>query len=217
MVAHRRGALAVVSPARALMDFARWDTPTSHDLAAVTIACLQQRATSPENLDFELERAGQSHLAGLRRGLKEFTQGAWSRPEATLHRLLHAGGFPRFVMNHRLVDANGLTIGTPDAYFPDQGTVVQVHSKAHHQGWDGDGTDLWSQTVHRDNRYAAAGLAVVAVTPTTLAREVRPFLKQLTDTVHRRYGMATPHLTMTCPPACNKIHAVAPLSSHAQR
>lgn len=217
VVAHRRGPLAVVSPARALIDVAREESPTSDELEAITITCLQQRVTTPELLIVALERGGQGHLAGLRRGLDEFMRGAWSVPEATLRHLMLAGDFPPFVMNHELVDVAGQPIGTPDAYFLEAGVAVQVHSRAHHQGFDSEGIDLWSQTVQRDNRYAAAGIAVVAVTPTTLAREAPSFLRQLTEALRIREGMATPHLVVECTRACNKIHALAPIASHARR
>ncbi len=217
VVTHRRGALALVSPARALIDVARWDAPTPDELEAITIACLQQRVTTPELVIAALEQAGQGHLAGLRRGLDDFTRGAWSRPEATLRRLMLSGGVPQFVMNHELVDTDGHSVGTPDAYFPEAGVAVQVHSKVHHQGLDSEGNDLWAQTVQRDNRYAASGLAVVAVTPTTLAREARPFLRQLTDTLRLRDGLNVPGLQVRCPRACNEIHTQAPMASHAQR
>ncbi len=152
---------------------------------------------------------------GPRRSTQFSRRRAWSRPEATLRHLLLAEHLPRFVTNHTLIGDQGQVIGTPDAYFSDPGVVVQVHSKAHHQGWDDAGTDLWAQTVQRDNRYAAAGLAVIAVTPTTLAREARPFLRQLTEALRLREALATPDVNVTCPQVCADFHAPESISAHA--
>ncbi len=214
-IGHRRGPLLVAEPARALVDHARWDGTTSTDLESLTIACLQRNVTTVDLLEAALRTAARPHLGAVREGLRNFRDGAWSRPEATLRHLLLGERLPRFVMNHGLIDAGGDLIGIPDAYFPDQGVVIQVHSKAYHQGWDKTGNDLWAQTVQRDNRYTASGLAVVAVTPTTLAREARPFLRQLTETLRLRDGLSFPGLHVRCPQACSEIHATGSIPACA--
>lgn len=213
-IGHRRGPLLVAEPARALVDHARYDAATSADLEGLTIACLQQNVTTMDLLDSALSTAGRPHLGPVREGLRIFRDGAWSRPEATLRHLVLAERLPQFVTNHTLVGDQSQVIGTPDAYFPHRGVVVQVHSKAYHQGWDEAGTDLWAQTVQRDNRYAAAGLSVVAVTPTTLAREARPFLRQLTETLRLRDGLKFPGVRVRCPQACAGFHTLESISAH---
>lgn len=205
-VAHQRGAVAVASPARALVDFARWDAAEPTDVEATTIACLQQKVTTPVLLAAALEEAGRPHMGAVRLGLREFVDGAWSRPEATLRRLMRTVDLPAFVSNHALVDALGSTIGTPDAYFPRCGVAVQVHSKAHHSGWDSDGNELWARTVERDNRYAACGVTVIGVTPRTLARAPDGFMRQLICALEHRRKLAPPLIVMRCPQACNASH-----------
>ncbi len=214
-IGHRRGPLLVAEPARSLVDHARWDATTRADLEGVTIACLQQNVTTVDLLESALTTAGRPHLGAVREGLRSFQNGAWSRPESTLRHLLRAARLPPFVMNHKVIGHEGQVIGTPDAYFPDRGVVVQVHSQAFHQGSGEAGTDLWAQTVQWDNRYTAAGLAVVAVTLSTLARGTGSFLRQLTQTLRTREGRASPDLEMRCPQACSEFHTWASISARA--
>lgn len=49
-VAHWSGIVPVATPARALVDHARWGGMQPRDLKALTISCLQQRVTTPELL-----------------------------------------------------------------------------------------------------------------------------------------------------------------------
>lgn len=215
-VAHRRGVVAVVPPARALVDSARWDGMPTSDVEALTISCLQRSVTRPELLRVALAAAGRRGQAGTIRGLAAFTAGAWSLPEAGMHRLmLKSPGLPPFVLNHPLHAPDGRRIGIPDAYLPGVGIAVQVHSRAHHSGVDDDGTDRWSATVEHDNDLTANGVLVLGATPTTLARQPQRFLRQLSSAVEARRDLPTPAVQVRCPDGCDAAVAGACVTSHS--
>ncbi|MGI8947402.1 MAG: hypothetical protein ACR2FV_05375 [Ornithinimicrobium sp.] len=215
-VAHRRGVVTVVSPARALVDSARWDGLETDEVQALTISCLQRSVTNPPLLKVALAAAGRRGQAGTARGLAAFTAGAWSLPEATLHRLMRESpGLPSFVLNHALHTPDGRRIGIPDAYLPSVGIAVQVHSRAHHSGIDEVGHDLWSRTVEHDNAFAAHGVLVLGVTPQTLTRAPEGFVRQLLAALEARRDLPTPAVVLRCPDGCDTAVAEACTSSHS--
>lgn len=218
VVAHRRGVVAVVSPGRALVDSARWDGLDTDEVQALTIACLQRSVTSPPLLKVALAAAGRRGQAGTTQGLAAFTAGAWSLPEATLHRLMSkTPGLPSFVLNHALHTPDGRRIGIPDAYLPSVGIAVQVHSRAHHSGIDEAGHDRWSQTVEHDNAFAVHGVLVLGVTPQTLARAPKGFIRQLLAALESRRALPTPSVQLRCPDGCDSAVAGVSASSHSSR
>lgn len=157
-----------------------------------------------------LAAAGRASQADTRRGLTAYTAGAWSLPEATLHRLMRkTPGLPVFVLNHSLHTPGGRRIGIPDAYLPSVGIAIQVHSKAHHSGQDDAGQDLWSRTVEHDNAFAAHGILVLGVTPQTLARAPEGFIGQLLAALEARRHLPTPGVEVRCSQGCDAADALA--------
>lgn len=165
---------------RALVDAGRYAELTATELRAATIAALQQHLSAPPRLAGELTAGPRNGTREIRRGLADFTSGAWSLPEARLAALLR-GGRPKldFLANPRLLSPEGALIGIPDCYLPAFGIVIQVHSHTHHAGTDGTGRDRWEATVEWDSDYTAHGLVVVGVAPTTLQDRPQRFLQRL--------------------------------------
>ena len=106
-----------------------------------------------------------------------------SLPEAWLAELIETAGLPRMLPNPELRTADGRLIGRPDGYFPAHGVAVQVHSREFHSGEAADGTDRWARTVEHDSDYAAHGILVVGVAPTTLRDDPERFLRRLVSTL----------------------------------
>lgn len=187
---------------RALADAGRHRELTASELRGLTIAVLQRRLTTPNRLIAELEAGGTLGVTGVRQGLIAYREGAWSVPEATLAEVV-AGhpDLPVMLANPTLVDAAGAVIGVPDGYFPDAGVVVQLHSRAYHDGVADDGTDRWTTTVEGDLRYPEHGLVVVPVTPETLRDSVPAFLASLAAILAQRDGPARDVFVQTRPAA----------------
>lgn len=186
-----RDDVAVAPVERALVDAARYKEASARDITGWTIAALQRRLTTLDRLDAEVTASGWIGLGAVTDGCAAFRRGAWSLPEATLGTLVAEDPrFPRMLPNPRLEDESGVLIGRPDGYFEEEGVVVQVHSRAFHDGEAPDGRDRWNATVQADNRYTAVGLAVIGVTPTALAESPTRFLDELAATLVTHRGRA---------------------------
>ena len=180
---------------RCLADYSRYHDGPAHEASALTIAALQRGLTSVERLRAQLGGGRLNDTAPVRAGLREFEAGAWSAAEAKLRALLSMRRRP-FVMNTPLWRPDGTYLGTPDAYLPQFGIEIQVHSRRYHTGLDESGRDLWSLTVEADARYSAAGILVVGVTPSTLRRSPARFLRLLEDAVATRVGLPRPAVVL---------------------
>lgn len=182
--------LLVAQAARAVVDAAVYEARRGTDGEHLAISVLQRGLCTPDELADEMVGRSTEAVEGLKRGVEAFVQGAWSRPEAALRSVVETiPGLPRMVSNVRLVH-QGRVIGTPDGYIEEAGVVIQVHSRAYHQGIDRQRGNRWARTVEKDGSYAAAGLTVVPVTPWTLYSAPHTFVSLLTSAV--REGLKRP-------------------------
>lgn len=162
---------------------------TGDALRSTTIAALQRRLTHPRLLHDELAQRSTRGLRTVRAALHEFTDGAWSVPEAGLAELVRAAAdLPPYLLNPVLTTADGEVIGCPDGYFASAGVAVQMHSRQHHSGYDGEGRDLWSATVEKDATYVEHGIVVVPVTPSSIARRSEQVLERIRTVVRQNLG-----------------------------
>lgn len=184
--------LLVAHAARAVVDAAVYEARTGADGEHLAISILQRGLCTPNELAEQITGRSTKAVEGLKRGLEAFVQGAWSRPEAVLRSVVDAvPDLPRMRTNVRLVHrATGRVVGTPDGYIEEAGVVIQVHSRAHHQGIDQQRGNRWARTVEKDGAYGAAGLTVVPVTPWTLYSAPHTFVAMLTSAV--RVGLTRP-------------------------
>lgn len=185
----------VASAARALADAAVYQPQQPGQGEHLAITVLQRGLCSTDDLRQELARRSRPLVTELARGLRAFENGAWSRPEATLRRVVGGEpGLPEMITNATLVTQDGAVVGRPDGYLPDVGVVIQVHSRAHHQGLDALGGSRWAATVEKDSAYAAAGLLVVAVAPWTLYSTPEVFVRRLRLAVEQGRRRTPPDL-----------------------
>ncbi len=198
-----RDGVRVASVERALADSSRFCQFAAEDLQALAIATLQGQFTSVERLEAELVGGRRNGTAPIWAGLSEFREGSWSVAEARLRRVLRRRPWA-FHLNPRLLTTDGRFVGTPDAYLPDVGIAIQVHSRAFHTGRDEFGRDLWQRTVESDGRYAAHGVIVLGVAPTTLHRSPNQVLARLDSAVAARTGCA-PVAVVAVPVATHRL------------
>ena len=188
------GGVPVAGVSRALADAARYLELRPSDLRATTLAVLQRGLVTLDELDAEIVTSRRNALADVREGIGDFRAGAWSLPEAVLiERCRRRADLAHIVPNPLLlVPRTGETIGRPDGFFEPECVAVQVHSRAHHDGWDSRGRDQWQRTVEHDNAYARAGIPVVAITPTTIQRDPKRALAMISDVLAANRGRPRP-------------------------
>lgn len=183
--------LVLLAPVRALADAAQYEGLAGETAEDLAIATLQRGLGRPEELEAELWQRPAALIEGLQTGLAAFREGAWSRPEATLRTVVtDTPDLPTLYTNCRLETLEGDFIGLPDGYLPAAGTAIQVHSRTHHQGVTKQGGDKWANTVERDSDMVAKGVRVVPVSPWTLYRRPKVFVRRLLDVV--ALGLAAP-------------------------
>lgn len=160
-----RGA-RLASPARAVVDAARWVRDDETAQSIVIEAC-QRRLTTPAALADQLALlVCAPGTARARRAVDVAAAGAWSIPEARLAAAVaRSAVLPPPLLNPRL-RASGRRLVSPDMWFDDVALAVMVHSKVHH-AVGGD----WVATVEDDGDLVAFGIVVIGVTPTTVFRD----------------------------------------------
>lgn len=172
--------LPVASVERALADVGRLGELPLESARALAISVLQGRHVPPTALAAELDAGRANGTLGVRLGLDDYARGPWSLPEVALERLLSSRRRSYdFLANPRLSTPDGVPIGVPDGYLPKYGIAIQVHSRQFHSGVDDLGRDRWALTVERDSDYAAHGIVVLGVAPTTLRDPPDAFLDRL--------------------------------------
>lgn len=196
-IAERSGVLRLAPVARALVDTGRFREYSPSRLRALTIKALQRGCLTAEQLDEELRAGRRNNTKAIRLGLRDFTQGAWSLPEVWLQDAVVGVGLPPMLMNPRLHTLSGDFIGVPDGYFPSAGVGVQVHSREHHAGDGPNFASMWEQTVERDGRYAAHGILLLGVAPTTLRDHPGMFLDNVRSAISSQVGRPLPPVVAT--------------------
>lgn len=192
-----RGPLRWSGVPRAVVEAAA-DLADERQARSLVLDAVQRRLVRLDDLEHWVDRGVSRRTVRLRRLLHEAAAGVWSAPEGDLSRLiLTSSALPAAMFNPVLVDAAARSLTSPDAWFDDVGLAVMVHSKQYHA----DGLD-WDATVESGSDLSAAGVAVVGVTPSALARTPDRQLAR----VERAYAaaalrprpevVATPRLTL---------------------
>ncbi len=188
----RGGVLRVASPARAVLDAARWSRSQSAATSLV-VEAVQRRLVGVDQLAGCLEELGQRGTRRARIALAEAASGAWSLPEAELLWLLETSRvLPEVWPNPTLVAPSGLPLLTPDAWFDDVGLAVMVHSRAFHEGGE-----QWDVTVTRDGELTAYGIVVAGVTPSGIRARPRETLERIERTYAAARARPRPRVAAT--------------------
>lgn len=151
--------VAVVDATRAMRSL--------RDVRALVCESVQRRRTTPSELMRAVTAGGSAGSALARRAVEDVTAGCRSSPECELRDVL-AGSrrLPCAAWNVTVRDAAGRFLGVPDAWFDDVWLAVEVDSREHHLL----GTSF-DDTLARHNRFEAAGIAVLHVSPRRIRRE----------------------------------------------
>lgn len=154
--------LPLAPAVRAVLDECRRLTERA-PVRALLAEAVQQLGITPAELSTELENGSTRGSASARAALREISRGARSAAEAEAMALLRRTGLPEPVWNFELRDERGQYVATPDAWWDDVGLAWEIDSYEFHFGQPG-----YAATLARNNRYAAAGVAVVQTLPSQL-------------------------------------------------
>ena len=186
----RVGGFAVAPIDRAIADAAR-RFRSSHDVTALVAEALQRGSTTVDALREELADGPIQGSGHLRAALDLLGSGALSPPEGLLGELLAAAGIPAVYLNVRLVTAEGRFIAVADAWLDDVGLAIEVDSRAYHATGEG-----YERTIHRNARYAAAGVPVLPVLPVDLQRRPVAVLRTIESARQRAQQRGRPDVRM---------------------
>lgn len=159
-----KGALPLVSPARAVLDTVTWLRDLA-DARAVVAGAVQARRCTIADLQAELANGPRRDTALIRSVLAEVAAGVRSAPEGDLRNLIIRFDLPLPLFNPGLY-LNGKFLASPDAWWPAAGVAVEVDSKEYHFS-----VEDWQHTLGRHRRMTAAGILVLHVTPRQLRAE----------------------------------------------
>jgi hypothetical protein len=159
-----RGALPLAPLNRSVLDACR--RFRSHDpVRALITEAVQRRRVNPHSLVHELETGSQRGTAIPREVLKDVVTGARSVAEIDAVRVWQRSGLAPPIWNASVRSLDGKYIGVPDAWF-DVGLAWEIDSYEFHFK-----REDYANTVSRNARYAAAGIAVLQTLPNRLRSE----------------------------------------------
>ena len=138
-------------------------------------------------LSHELEVGSQRGSAVPREVLKDVMNGARSVAEADAMRVWERTGLPQPVWNVPLRDAEGVRIGTPDAWFAEVKLAWEIDSYEFHFE-----REDYANTINRNTRYVAAGVTVLQTLPTRLRSEPDAIAAELTAAYRAAEARAMP-------------------------
>jgi hypothetical protein len=168
-----RDGLRVSCRARAVVDAAVLLPP--QEGRALVIDVVQRRLVRLDDLVHWVETRESRGRRRLRAAVTEAAAGSWSLPEADLAVLLaRSRVLPPLWANPTLWDAEGRRLTTPDLWCDEVAMAVMVHSRQFHAG-----VLDWEETVEGDGDLSTARVAVVGVTPTSIARDPAGVLRRI--------------------------------------
>ncbi|WP_328701326.1 hypothetical protein [Amycolatopsis pittospori] len=174
MPAHRvLAGVPLAAPARAVLDGVRRIREVD-PVRALLIETVETGLCSVTELSTELETGSRRGTALPRAVLRELEADVKSVPEAAALAIWNRAGLPPAKQNVRIYDAHGNYVGKPDSWCDELAMAWEVDSYAFHFG-----REAFRKTLHRNNRYAAAGIIVVQTLPSRIRDEPDKVIAEL--------------------------------------
>ncbi|MFJ7215523.1 hypothetical protein [Amycolatopsis sp. NPDC098790] len=161
-------------------------------IRALLAEAVQQLRVAPAELSAELEAGSDRGSALPREALQEIERGARSPAEADAMALWRRTGLPEPVWNFDIHDEHGHYIATPDAWCDEVALAWEIDSYEFHFGQPG-----YAATLARNNRYAAAGVAVVQTLPSRLRQAPRAVAGELVSAYRAAAARPRPPVRLT--------------------
>lgn len=158
------GGIRYAPPSRAVADTALTLTVTD-DVRAIVASAVQRNLCTIPQLMAELSSGPVRGSARFRHALEEVVDGVRSVAEGDLRTLLLRGRVPMPHFNARLFIGEDF-LAMPDAWWPDQGVVVEVDSREWHLS-----PKDWERTMRRHAEMSAHGILVLHFSPGQIRRQ----------------------------------------------
>jgi hypothetical protein len=181
------GEVRYALPPRAVADAARWLTDLG-EVRAVVAGAVQRGMCPVGRLVEELEQGPRQGSANLRRALAEVADGVRSAAEGRFHALIKRAGLPMPLFNPRLF-AGRAFLAVPDCWWPDEGVVAEVDSRAWHLS-----PREWENTLARQARMAAAGIIVLHFPPNRIYTEPKEVIAEIRSALAAGRGRSLPQV-----------------------
>ncbi|RSM62485.1 hypothetical protein DMH03_10350 [Amycolatopsis sp. WAC 01376] len=163
----------LAAPARAVLDGVR-RIRELEPVRALLIEAVEAGLCTVDELSAELESCSRRGTALPRAVLRELAADVKSVPEAEALAIWKKAGLPPAERNVKVYDAFGNYIGKPDSWCDELAMAWEIDSYAYHFG-----RDAYRKTLHRNNRYAAAGIVVVQTLPSRIRDEPDKVIAEL--------------------------------------
>ncbi|MFE6610282.1 hypothetical protein [Amycolatopsis sp. NPDC057786] len=163
----------LAAPARAVLDGVR-RIRELEPVRALLIEAVEAGLCTVDELSAELESCSRRGTALPRAVLRELAADVKSVPEAEALAIWKKAGLPPAERNVKIYDAFGNYIGKPDSWCDELAMAWEIDSYAYHFG-----RNAYRKTLHRNNRYAAAGIVVVQTLPSRIRDEPDKVITEL--------------------------------------
>ncbi|WP_410655256.1 hypothetical protein [Amycolatopsis sp. lyj-112] len=177
-------------PARAVLDGVRRIREVE-PVRALLIESVETGLCSVGELSAELESGSRRGTALPRAVIRELEADVKSVPEAAAIEIWNRAGLPPAERNVKIYDAHGNYVGKPDSWCDELAMAWEVDSYAHHFG-----RDAFRRTLHRNNRYAAAGICVVQTLPSRIRDEPDKVIAELRAAAEAAAQRPRPNVSM---------------------
>ncbi len=165
--------IPLAAPARAILDGVRRIREVD-PVRALLIESVETGLCSVRELSAELESGSRRGTALPRAVLRELAADVKSVPEAAALEIWKRAGLPPAERNVTICDAHGNYVGKPDSWCDELAMAWEIDSYAFHFG-----REAFRKTLHRNNRYAAAGIIVVQTLPSRIRDEPAEVIAEL--------------------------------------
>ena len=172
-----REGLAVVPLSRAVVDACRL-MRRAGDIRGLVAEAVQTRRTTVDRLAAEIRAGESAGTAGLALALEEVGWGAGSVPEMEIARDLRRSALPPAKWNVALLAQDGSWLATPDAWWREANTVLEIDSYR----WHLSPADA-ERTMARRERLTRHGLLVVQISPAQYREDPLGFRARLAETL----------------------------------
>ncbi|MFC9258193.1 hypothetical protein [Amycolatopsis thailandensis] len=163
----------LAEPPRAVLDGLRRLREVD-PVRALMLEAIECGLCTLNELQAELESGSKRGTALPRAVLRELEADVVSVPEASALSIWQRAGLPSAERNVKIYDVHGNYIGKPDSWCDELAMAWEIDSYSFHYG-----RDDFRRTLHRNNRYAAAGIVVVQTLPARLRDEPEKVVGEL--------------------------------------
>ncbi|MEU3765259.1 hypothetical protein AB0E55_09395 [Amycolatopsis keratiniphila] len=163
----------VAEPSRAVLDGLR-RLRELDPVRELLLEAVETGLCTLSELQVELESGSKRGTALPRAVLRELEADVASVPEASALAIWRRAGLPPAERNVKIFDVHGNYIGKPDSWCDELAMAWEIDSYSFHFG-----RDAFRKTLHRNNRYAVAGIVVVQTLPARLRDEPEKVIAEL--------------------------------------